>query len=232
MSTTKYTLHYLSINAKGNCPRAIFNYTKTPFTNITYSFDEFAKIKNSNSLFEYTQVPILELTNTNPTTNTVSLSQSIAINTYLSKQLNLLGNNDFEMAQVISIFNSYDEFWTKFRPIFKQLNSNEVENKEKIKEAFFNTNAEKYLKIYERRLIANNNGKFLIGNSFTGADIWLTCILYNMFKLKSRKSEYEYLIQKHSPKLDEYVDSISSNQLNDYFNNENNKFGFNHDSLI
>lgn len=225
---SKIKLTYLKQNAKGAVPRAILSYSKTPFENITYTDEEFKKLKLDNLskkdyYFEYNQVPILEV-------NGKKLAQAHAINTYLSKVNNLYGDNDFEGAEITSIISSYEDAWTKFRPIFKQVNDMEVKLKDQIKKDFFDKHAQTYLEIYERRYVKNNKG-FFIGKRFSGADIWICVMLFNMFKHPIRIEEYGGLISKYAPNLEKHIDNIRKNELSDFFN-EKNKDGFMYDALV
>lgn len=208
------TLHYLNLNAKSNVPKAILNYSKVDFKLITYTGEELNLIKkNDPSKFEYQQLPVLEI-------DGFCLPQAKSINMYLSRKYNLYGDNDKEGALIQSIFDSYEDFWVKFRNIVFPLNKYEEENKLKFKKNFFEVEAEKYLKIYERRLV-NNGKKFMVGTRFSSADIWVACIMHNLFKHPLRKSEYEPLIVKHTPYLNEFVDKIISNELKWHYSKSN-----------
>ena len=200
------TLHYLPLNAKSNVPKAILNYAKVDFKLNTYSFDELNLVKkNDPTKFEYQQLPVLEI-------DGFKLSQAKSISMYLSKKYNLYGDNDKESALIQSIFDSYEDFWVKFRNVVFPLNKYEEENKENFKKQFFEIEAEKYLKIYERRLVSNGK-KHMVGTRFSSADIWIACVMHNLFKHPIRKIEYEPLIKKHTPVLNEFVDNIVYNEL-------------------
>lgn len=218
-------LTYLKINAKAAAARAILSYTKTPFENITLTLPEFNELKKKTTpgYFEYNQVPVLEI-------NNKRLTQSHAINSYLSKIFKIDGDNDFEGAEILSIFSSYEDFWPKFRPIVFQLNDLEKSNIKQIKTDFFNSHAKSYLEIYERRFNKNNTG-YLVGKRLSGADIWISVILFNIFKHPMRIEEYEHLLITNAPNLNKHVDSIVKKELKSYFD-KTNKNGFIYDSVI
>ena len=221
-----YKLHYLGFNAKGNTPRAILNYAQVKFENKLYTKDDLAELKKlDNGLLEYKQVPILELPDGK------RLSQAIAINTYLSKKFNLYGDNDLEGSEITSIFCTYEDFWPKFRPIFFEVFDFEKGKQDVFKKNFFDTFAPMYLSIYERRFNQNNTG-FIVGKRFSGADIWLTAVLYNMFLNPARLEKYpefEGVLVKHAPNLGKQIIKFSENELKHYFD-KSNKNGFIHNS--
>lgn len=221
---SKFKLHYLNLNAKANFSRALFCFTETPFENIIYTKEELNKIKiEQPELFEYKQLPVLEV-------DGVKIPQAISINTYLSQRFNLYGDSPIEGALITGIFNSYEDIIPKFRPIYLGLNEYEKQNSLKFKSDFLNTHAPMYLGIYERRFRNNNTG-FMIGKRFSGADIWISVVMFNIFKHPKRVEEFGGLFSKHAPLLEKHVDKICGNQLKEYFNSYNKK-GFIYESLL
>lgn len=240
---TEVKFHYLhNVNGKGLVPKALLNFTNTQFRLFTYKQDQLDQIKHSalttfetptdkakpKPLFEYFQVPILEFKINNTPHR---LAQAKSISSFIANTNKLMGDSPLQSAQIQSIFDSYEDFWQKLRPIYKQLNEFERANIAKNTENFIKIEAPKYLAVYERRL-TENGGVYMVGDRFSAGDVWVCCIMYNMFKHTPRKElGLEGLISKHAPRVNELVDRVKNNELKGFFD-ESNDNGFVYSAVV
>ena len=207
-STDTLKLHYFTLNSRGAIPRAILYSNGVNFIDQQYNFEEWGKVKKSGD-FEFEQMPMLEAEG-------MLLTQSIAIDLYLSRKYNLLGTNLIEEYLIISERASYDDFYPKFRPGVFPMTDQERTNQTAKEKEFLEIHAPFYLGIYEQRF-NKNGGKFAVGNTFSLADIYLTVHLTQIFKQSGRKDVYEKVLIKHAPNVAAHIEKIAKNELASYY---------------
>ena len=206
--TSKPTFYYFQGNAKGGLTRAILHAKNVDFEDKRFSFDEWGNYK---SKFEYGQVPAYE-------ENGKILTQSAAINLYLADKHGLLGSSAEDRYEITNLLLSYDDFFPTFKPAVLP-KEDETEAKK-----FLEESAPKFLKIYEEK-VTKGGKDYVLGNKFSLADIYLTFIVYYVFRHPSRKNLYEPVLLKNAPTLAKHAEKIYNNELKGYFE----KGGYNKD---
>jgi glutathione S-transferase len=92
---------------------------------------------------------------------------------YLARKFNLVGKTALEEAYVDEIIDAIGDFRTAIRPIFSE--PDEVK-KEEAKKTFFATTGTTFFgRITDMK--NSNGGQWLLGDSFTWADIYLALII-------------------------------------------------------
>ena len=211
MVEAEYTLYYFGFNARGANVRALLSVGKVNWKNQIVEHKDLPDLKASGKL-EYGQLPALEHKGK-------FYTQTIAIEVLLARKFNLLGSDEEEEYQILSLLASREDILKVGRPVFLQLNDDEKANLEKNKKEFFENQLPKFLNVFSKRLGDNS---YLVGNKFSLADIFVVVFLKTAFDHASRKDEFGPVLDKHS-KLREYVDRVAKNELADYFKNHYNE---------
>ena len=200
-------LHYFPANGRASFIRAILHWKKVPFEDLKYNYQEWGQIKKSGD-FEFEQIPMLEI-------NGKKLTQSFAILIYLGRLFNILGNSPFEEYLIVSLINSYEDVLPKMISI---IFAKSEEQKEQSTKDFLNIHAPFMLKRWEARFLENGKD-YMVGDSFSLADIFVTVSLFNIFKNKTRKETWEPVLNEYAPNLSKLIDRIVENELSDYLKN-------------
>ncbi len=206
MSTSTPKLHYFSLNGKGSAIRAIFNYTNTPYENKMYSFEEWPKVKEN---FEFKQMPMLEYKG-------LEMVQAQAILITLAREFKLLGNSFEDEYHIQSLMNTFDDMWMK---IFSAMVGFSPEANAAIpanKKALFETHLPFYLPKLEARF-NSGEGKYMVGNCFTLADIVVCVMVSQSFGNDVRKEEFMAEFNKHAPNVSKHITKIRENELANFF---------------
>ena len=217
MNDKKITLYYFPLNGRAAVIRAILTYLNIEFEDRNVDKEDWPELKKTTN-FEFGQMPALEI-------DGKYFCQTFAIEVYLARKYNLLGSNDEEEYQVLSLVNSRDDYSFKIRPILMPQNDEEKKESGKYLNEFIDF-SKGYFKILENRLAASG-GKYMVGNKFSLADIFVTIYLYLIFKQQCRKENLEKILKDNSPVINDYINSIAINELKTYFEKV-----FIHDALI
>ncbi len=204
-----YKLYYFQVNGRGANTRAILTYAKAQWEDIRIAIKDWPALKNSGK-FEFAQLPELELDGGR------ILTQSLAINVYLARKFNLLGNNEEDEYNIISVLNSVEDWGKMIRQITWPTEEEKSRRAELLKQLEEN-DIPRFLKIYENRYLSYG-GKYFVGDTFSLADIYMANLFHISLGL-SLKDEFGHLPQQYAPKLNELVQRVSENELADYFKN-------------
>ena len=107
MSKTYEVIYFEGNGRAGNC-RAMLDYSKTEYKNTLLNFGEWPALKASGK-FENGQLPVLEV-------NGKQYTQSLAMETYLAKEFNLMGSNAEDEYQIMNLLCSREDY---VKPIFE-----------------------------------------------------------------------------------------------------------------
>lgn len=204
---SKYKLYYLPFNGRAAGIRALLSYKQANWENIIVNHTDWNKLKHSGK-FEFSQLPCL-LVDEKP------LVQTLAIENFLAKRFNLLGSNENDEYNIISLVCTRDDFSKYLKPIIfpseeEKKNRDNIINKSK---PFFI----EMLKIFENRL-NQSNGKYYIGDKITLADIYIATQIQRIYRNKILRNDFESLLVSHAPKVTNLVDSLFKNELKEYYN--------------
>ena len=192
MSEEKYILYYFNVNARGCIARAILSYSKANWENKILEYSDFAQnYKFKKEICEYGQLPILEYKGK-------FYTQSMAIDLFLAKKFNLLGDTEDEEFEINNLLCSFEDIF----PL--------IHDRDQSKKAQMYEKVRRYFKIYEEKYMKNvkknNRGRFYFAkNKFTLADIYFGALIFSM--LNSLK---EINMEKEFPELNKLMESYKS----------------------
>ncbi len=199
MSEDKFILHYFKVNARGAIARALLSHAKANWEDHYIAFDEWKGLKANKEFCEYGQLPILEYKGK-------YYAQSMAIELFIAKKFNLLGENDDEEYEINNLLCSFEDFFPLIHDMTEQ-------TKEKTYNKF-----RQYLKVYEEKYLknvkANNGGKFFFAKGkFTLADAYLGSLILSLL---NRLNEVN--LEKEFPELKKLMDSYNGEDaLKEYY---------------
>lgn len=199
-------LYHFHFNSRAVITRAMLHYRKVPFEDIRIKGDDWRTLKYSGD-FEFRNLPKLVI-------DGKEYVQMYSINNYLGRQLDLFGNNIEEDYQINSLLNSYEDFAGKARQA--HLMPTEEQRKEADKK-FISMHIPFFLNAYEERF-KKFGGKYMVGDKFTLADIYLTCYLWNNYKSAAKMKKLgSEVLETHCPLVAEHVKKIKENELKEFF---------------
>ena len=133
MSEEKYILYYFNVNARGCIARAILSYSKANWENKILEYSDFAQnYKFKKEICEYGQLPILEYKGK-------FYTQSMAIDLFLAKKFNLLGDTEDEEFEINNLLCSFEDIF----PL--------IHDRDQSKKAQMYEKVRRYFKIYEEK---------------------------------------------------------------------------------
>ena len=200
MSEDKFILHYFKVNARGTIARALLSHAKANWEDHYVDFKDWKELKKNKEFCEYGQLPILEYKGK-------YYAQSMAIELFIAKKFNLLGDNDDEDYEINNLLCSFEDFFPLIHDMTEQ-------TKEKTYAKF-----RQYLKVYEEKYLknvkANNGGKFFFAKGkFTLADAYLGSLILSLLEIILK----EVNLEKEFPELKKLIDSYNSDDaLKEYY---------------
>jgi glutathione S-transferase len=203
-------LTYFGINGRAAVIRAILHWANIKFEDKRVSFEEWGGLKKSGK-FEFEQLPLLEIDGEN-------FSQMSAINIFLARSLGLLPGNTRDEYLVNSLVATCEDIYPKTRVWMFPLYPGEKEAIEENQKAALETHVPFFLQRWEERF-KKYGGKYLVGDNFSLADIFITVFYYKTFFQPSRRNIWEPVVNENAPTLTDHVEKIKSNELANYFNN-------------
>lgn len=205
----KYVLHYFQGNGRASNIRAILDCANVKYENAFIKFEEWPALKASGK-FENGQVPVLEI-------NGKQHTQTLAIETYLAKQFNLMGSNLEDEFEITNILCSREDF---VKPLYEFIMPNEDQKKrrEEIVKNLVENFLPRFAQKYENRYVANGAGKYFVGDKFSLADIYIATIFAQSFESPIMK-DFAEIPAKHCPRLYEVYQRIKNAELKNYFEN-------------
>jgi prostaglandin-H2 D-isomerase / glutathione transferase len=142
------------------------------------------------------------------------IPQSKAIERYLAKRFNMMGDNDIEYARIDGITEYVKDFKTAYQTV-RKLPANQKENG--LKEWFADTLKEK-LELLEN-LLCREHQTFAVGNRLSLADVSLYSFITEFFD--DKESAWNSTVE--CPKLRSIVNNVRSNEnLTTWVNNRPN----------
>jgi glutathione S-transferase len=162
MAKSSYKLTYYDSTGNGEVSRLIFalNDVKYEDERIPF-FENFPALSPEwKKKLPWGQVPVLEV-------DGVIIAQSCAINRFLARRFDLVGNGEIEAAKCDEYVDAIVDFMKGWFELFGE--RDEAKQKE-IKKNILETLVPKYLTVFNSA-IAANGGKGLVGSKLTWADI-------------------------------------------------------------
>ena len=200
-----FKLYYFKINGRAALARAIFSYANVNFENILVEKDQWPKMKQDSSLFEFGQMPIL-------VHNKKILSQSKAIYIYLSCLFGLYGKTLDDKYQIDSLLSSQDDISKFYSPISFPKTDDEKKNPQVYKEKF-EKEFKRFLNIYEKRYINLGAKKYFLGDYFSLADIYLTV---EMSKMAEILGGMDFILQ-NAKILGNLIKRVKENEMKTFY---------------
>jgi glutathione S-transferase len=205
-----YKLYYFPANGKAAVTRAILTYVGAKWEDKRIYGEEWDTLKQSGNL-DYDQIPGLEV-------NGKWLVQTTAIEVYLAKKFNLLGDTDEDLYEIINLIGTRDDIAKSLTPVLLPTEEQKAKIEEIVADLKDNV-LPKWLQAWEKKYVAKH-GKYFLGDKFTLADIYMTAFCEVLFHLKKGKGlGFDALLTKHAPKLAAHMENIKNNELANYFKN-------------
>jgi len=181
--------------------------SKTPYTNKDITFEEWGKMENKQSVYEYGFLPMVEY-------NGNKMSQTNAINHFFAKKLGYMGSNLEEEYQIHEIMCSNDDWILQVVGLAfaDRTNKEAIAKKEKeINEQYLCW----ILPILEKKFV-NRKGKYFVGDKLSLADINVS-YLHFLLNSSIHNGAFNESIAKHAPKLMQFAGELRTNELKDHF---------------
>nr|QUF59406.1 glutathione S-transferase GSTS6/7-4 [Brachionus angularis] len=163
-----YKLTYFNIKGRSEFLRFIFAQAGQEYTDFRIQNSDLPNLKPT---FPFEELPVLEVQKGN---ENLIIAQSLTIARYLARQLNLNGRNPTETTLI-------DMYGSQVADLFNSINAIIIINQT---QASFHEAWNKNLKFFEKRLEINGNG-YLVGNSLSWADLYLSQMTDFLFNRKS-----------------------------------------------
>jgi glutathione S-transferase len=206
-----YKVYYFHGNGRAASIRAMLTYTNAKWENIKLSDEEFEAMREAGKL-EYKQLPVLEV-------DGKWFSQSAAIEIYLARIFNLLGDTAEDEYHILNLLGTREDLSKVHTPIFFPSSEEQKAKRDEIIKQFKEVSLPYMLEAWEKKYIALH-GKYLLGDKFTLADIFITCYCELLFLMDSSKEiGIDSLLTKYAPKLAAHTEKIKNNELANYFKN-------------
>uniref|UniRef100_A0A0K0FVD1 Hematopoietic prostaglandin D synthase (inferred by orthology to a human protein) n=1 Tax=Strongyloides venezuelensis TaxID=75913 RepID=A0A0K0FVD1_STRVS len=188
----QYTLTYFDLMGKAEVTRMLFNYAGVKFTDKRVKFEDWPALKEKQP---FGQLPVLEV-------DGKILFQSRAIEKFLARQFGLIGDDDFEAAQVDQYILSVDDVMNNFRPAFFE---KDPTKKAELLKKIFEEHGIPALKRFEGFLKKNGSGYF-VGKKITLADFAMFQSLLYFKKLVSES------VLDNFPELEKFYNRVSKDE--------------------
>jgi len=201
--------YYYDANGYGMISRAILFSVKEKFDNIKVSLNEWETLKKSEK-FEYQNLPCLEYKGK-------YYSQAHSIELFLGKTYNLYGNSIEDEYQINSMLDTFDDLYNIYKHIYMPLNDEDKEHLDDYKRAMINK-IEYFMNIFDNKYIKYGEKKYFLGENFSVADIFLTCVI----TLYCDKLNCKNLLEEKFPKLFKIINNVKKNELKEFFQNAYN----------
>ncbi len=132
-------------------------------------------------------------------------SQTEAICIFIARKIGgLLGKDDDEEYQILSMFNCYNDI----NPLISKLFNCQEKDEEVIKTNYNNVleMAMSILSVLEKRYINNGEGKYYLGDKISLADFWLVSGVISIFFTKF--PHFTQPAKKAAPKIFDLIDRL------------------------
>jgi len=158
-----YKLHYFNMRARAELARLVFAYAGVDYDDVRVSYEGDDKIGDWSDIkarAPFGQLPVLEV-------DGVIMGQSMTIARYLAKKFGLAGATDMEHALADMYVDSVSDLFTAYIPIFYE---SDAAKKAQMLSDLVNKNIVPHVTRVESQL-EKNGGLYLVGKSFTWADL-------------------------------------------------------------
>jgi glutathione S-transferase len=196
-------VHYFDIYGRAEAIRLLLIHSRTPFVDHRLTSEEWPQMKASG-VCEFGQLPMVEV-------DGLKLVQSYAIMRYLGVKLGYVPTDPVQHYQMDSIIGLRDDFANGLIPLSFAKDPEGVSK-------YYADKAPHFLKMFEDRLVRNNEGNgWFVGETATIADILMFRLLWDYFLRAERAMFAQYL--DAVPKLKAHFDRMlaSSPELKTYY---------------
>ena len=157
-----FTLHYFNLRGRGELIRYMFVFSKTPYQDKRYSFEEWPKVKPTMPLG---QLPVLECKSGN---QTFFLTQSRAIIGHVARLTGLAGSTPEQMIRAHEAFEILMEVIDHGGKIIQEKDEGK---KKQLIEQMKNEIAPRNFGFLEKRIVENGGKNMAGGEGYTYADL-------------------------------------------------------------
>ncbi|WAR25561.1 SCR11-like protein [Mya arenaria] len=174
-----YKLYYFEVRGAAELARLIMKQAGQDFEDIRINgLTEWPTKKLEMPL---NAVPVLEV-------DGKKFCQSMAIVRYLAREFDLMGSNNMEALVIEELLEIFTEITVKhlMKMYYEQDQDKKVEKMKEFKE----TGMPPYIKLMEKRLMENNDGKgFYVGDKVTVADLAIYNTMFNFKKWMGKEGQ-------------------------------------------
>ncbi|KAF9976651.1 hypothetical protein BGZ73_008122 [Actinomortierella ambigua] len=139
-------------------------------------------------------IPVLYVHGTNG--ETVALSESQVIETYLAKKYGFLGANEYEEQLIRAFVSNNAGFWQELISGVLKLTAATEADRAKALQSFIDNQMAKWVRIHEQHLSANGNNGHYVGDEVSLADLRAAAILSVLERLPNI---HDYINEQKTP---------------------------------
>ena len=196
-------VYYFPLHARGECIRMLLTHAKQPFEDVRVQMQDWPKIKNDTSMFEFGQMPMLELENGQRITQTKAIVRS------LGQRFGYYSSNPKEAWLIDSTIDFVSDEMGKFAGLL-------FASPDKKTEMLFELLTKQLpaiLAIIEKRVTGK---RFIVGDRITIADFVLGSLLFSTVANENHPNFYAFQhILKTYPATSDYIENFR-NEMKEY----------------
>ena len=148
----------------------------------------------------------------------LKMVQSNAIVLTLAREFGLMGNSLQEEYFINSLLFSIEDLLPKFIPAVFGMNPEAIAAMPQKTKEFLEVHVPFFLQKVEARF-KQYGGKYFIRDNFTLADLIITYMLNNIFRVPSRRETWEQVLLDNAPTLAAHIENIAKNELAGFYAN-------------
>jgi len=196
-----YKLYYFEGRGRAEAIRWLLQYAKIPFEDIRLSKEDWGK-KKGEGFSPTSQMPLLECTD-KKSGKTYKVVQSLAILRMVAAMGKLAGKTPCEQVMCDEVSETMADMANAMAAIHF---TEDAAKKEELISKMKTETGPRIMGYFEKKL-TDNGGKFLVGDSYTYADILVACGI-DTLKINKPKEEFE-AVAKQFPKLFEMAAAVA-----------------------
>ena len=185
-------LHYFDSWGRAERIRWLLIIHNIEFTNKLYEWGEWLGAKDS---IEFGQLPVADI-------DGHRLTQSLAIERYLARKLNIVPSDSYQEYLVDSVLGAFDDYFRHVATFM--IYTTDVDGFI----SYYREELKHNLEYIEKRIEENGNNGFVVGNTLTLADLAVAEFVQDVFLSGPRKNTLSPVINEGNPKLVEFAQNI------------------------
>lgn len=185
-------LHYFDGWGRAERIRWLLMIHNIAYTEKLYEWEEWLAVRGSTELG---QLPVADI-------DGHRLVQSLAIERYLARKLNILPSDSYQEYLVDSVLGAFDDYFRAAANFM--IYTTDVEGFI----SYYREELKHNLGFIEKRIEENGNNGFVVGNTLTLADLAVAEFIQDVFLSGPRKNVLSPVINEGNPKLVEFAQNF------------------------